>query len=81
MASKKNTVTEEPKRGRGRPSSFPNVDPSDLVSIMTRVPPATQEQFRSIAAARNGGKGENLNITFARLIQQAFDRTAAGKAS
>ena len=75
MGSKK-TVTEQPKRGRGRPASFPN---AELVSIMTRVPADVRGQFKAIARQRKGG--ENLNQTFARVIGAAYARTAEGKAN
>ncbi len=69
-------VSEEVSRGRGRPASFPGVD---TVTMGSNIPVATKAQLTELATRRNGGKGENINVTLARIIEKAFEASERGR--
>lgn len=58
---KTKSQAEAPKRGRGRPSSFPGIK---TVAFPAMLPVETREMVREVAAKR----GENINITINRMI-------------
>ena len=64
MANRKNS-TPEPKRGVGRPSSFPGVE---CKAFLATIPIETREMIRTLAKRR----GENINLTVDRMIRRAF---------
>ena len=82
MATKKTKNTpaiEAPKRGRGRPASFPGVDQASLVAILHKVPPTTRDQFESLMKVDKEGRKENGNQAIARIIQAAFNAAEGRK--
>ena len=75
----KNTknVIEAPKRGRGRPASFPGIE---TVAFLAKIPQTSREMVRELAKKR----GENIDQTLAKLIERghkdAFRSRAKAKA-
>ena len=63
----KNTspAIEAPKRGRGRPATFPG---QETVAFLTTVPVETRQMLRDVASKR----GETINATIARFIENGF---------
>lgn len=62
----KNTkpVVDAPKRGRGRPASFPDVAKGDMSALLVHIPTASRQMVRDVSAKR----GECMNVTIARFI-------------
>jgi hypothetical protein len=63
MSRKSNTDT--PKRGRGRPASFPD---QDTVAFLATIPVEVREQLRQLAAKRS----KNINQVLAAVIERGF---------
>lgn len=70
-------VVETPKRGRGRPASFPGIE---TVAFLAKIPQTAREMVRELAKKR----GENIDQTLNRLIERghkdAFRSRAKSKA-
>jgi hypothetical protein len=64
MAKNKTTKanTDQPKRGRGRPASFPG---QKTVPYLATIPTETREMIREIAEKR----GQNINQALDQLIR------------
>lgn len=62
----KNTTasTDSPKRGRGRPASFPGID---TVAFLAKIPVESREKVRELASKR----GENIDQTLNRMIERS----------
>ena len=58
----------EPKRGRGRPATFPGVE---TVSFLVNVPEETRQQVRDLAERR----GVTLNAVIASIVAKAHARS------
>lgn len=75
--SNKNVI-EAPKRGRGRPASFPGID---TVAFLAKIPVSARAMVRELASKR----GENIDQTLNRLIERghkdAFRSRAKAKAT
>ena len=65
MSIQSSTKTDSPKRGRGRPASFPNVE---TVFFPVTLPTEARDMVREISRKR----GENINVTMFRFIQNGF---------
>lgn len=61
---KKTVATDAPKRGRGRPASFPGID---TVAFLAKIPVESREKVRELATKR----GENIDQTLNRMIERA----------
>ena len=62
------TSTDTPKRGRGRPASFPDLSKEDLVAFLATIPVETREHLRELAKRRK----LNINQTLAAVIERGF---------
>jgi len=65
MSVKTKSQAVAPKRGRGRPASFPGVE---TVAFPAKLPLETRQMVRDVAAKR----GENIDQTLNRFILAGF---------